>query len=149
RLRYLDKESRAHLCGHTTRLALAGPRPIKVGPPWRPQRTYPTCSRDSVRGSATRGDDTRLRPAVLRWAEPSVWLDPCCVPLSMANETQIILKVNGAVRRLAVEPWTSLLDALRDHLGLSLVAASSIRRRRGARSWAGSSGGSAWPSRRR
>ena len=27
-----------------------------------------------------------------------------------------MLKVNGAVRRLAVEPWTSLLDALRDHL---------------------------------
>jgi len=34
----------------------------------------------------------------------------------MASETHIILKVNGAVRRLAVEPWTSLLDALRDHL---------------------------------
>ena len=38
---------------------------------------------------------------------------------STASETQIILKVNGAVRRLAVEPWTSLLDALRDHLGLT------------------------------
>ena len=36
-----------------------------------------------------------------------------------ASETQIILKVNGAVRRLAVAPWTSLLDALRDHLGLT------------------------------
>jgi len=35
------------------------------------------------------------------------------------NETQIILKVNGAVRRLTVAPWTSLLDALRDHLGLT------------------------------
>ena len=41
------------------------------------------------------------------------------MPLSMAIETQIILKVNGAVRRLAVEPWTSLLDALRDHLELT------------------------------
>ena len=41
------------------------------------------------------------------------------MPLSMASDTQIILKVNGAVRRLAVEPWTSLLDALRDHLGLT------------------------------
>ena len=30
-----------------------------------------------------------------------------------------MLKVNGAVRWLAVEPWTSLLDALRDHLGLT------------------------------
>ena len=37
----------------------------------------------------------------------------------MAGETQIILKVNGAVRRLTVAPWTSLLDALRDHLGLT------------------------------
>ena len=36
-----------------------------------------------------------------------------------ASETQIILKVNGAVWRLAVAPWTSLLDALRDHLGLT------------------------------
>ena len=41
------------------------------------------------------------------------------MPLSMASETHIILKVNGAVRRLVVEPWTSLLDALRDHLGLT------------------------------
>jgi len=32
---------------------------------------------------------------------------------------QIMLKVNGAVRRLAVEPRTSLLDTLRDHLGLT------------------------------
>src|SRR5262245_11371215 len=35
------------------------------------------------------------------------------------SETHIILKVNGAVRRLTVAPWTSLLDALRDHLGLT------------------------------
>ena len=41
------------------------------------------------------------------------------MPLSMASDTQIMLKVNEAVRRLAVEPWTSLLDALRDHLGLT------------------------------
>ena len=41
------------------------------------------------------------------------------MPLSMASETHIILKVNGAVRQFAVEPWTSLLDALRDHLGLT------------------------------
>ena len=41
------------------------------------------------------------------------------MPLSMAREMQIMLKVNGAVRRLAVEPRTSLLDTLRDHLGLT------------------------------
>lgn len=34
-------------------------------------------------------------------------------------ETQIILKVNGAVKRFTVAPWTSLLDALREHLHLT------------------------------
>src|SRR5215471_11761362 len=33
-------------------LAPGRPRPIEVGLPWRPQRTYPICSRDPVRGSA-------------------------------------------------------------------------------------------------
>ena len=31
----------------------------------------------------------------------------------------VSLTVNGAVRRLRVAPWTTLLDALRDHLGLT------------------------------
>jgi xanthine dehydrogenase YagT iron-sulfur-binding subunit len=34
-------------------------------------------------------------------------------------EIQIILKVNGTVKRLTVAPWTSLLDALREHLHLT------------------------------
>ena len=34
-------------------------------------------------------------------------------------ETQIILKVNGTVKRFTVAPWTSLLDALREHLHLT------------------------------
>ena len=36
-------------------------------------------------------------------------------------EIEIILKVNGEVRRLAVAPWTSLLDTLREHLKLTGV----------------------------
>jgi xanthine dehydrogenase YagT iron-sulfur-binding subunit len=35
------------------------------------------------------------------------------------GETRIMLKLNGAVRRLDVEPWTTLLDALREHLDLT------------------------------
>jgi xanthine dehydrogenase YagT iron-sulfur-binding subunit len=34
-------------------------------------------------------------------------------------DNQIILKVNGTVNRLTVAPWTSLLDALREHLHLT------------------------------
>ena len=33
--------------------------------------------------------------------------------------TEIRMKVNGAVESLEVEPWVSLLDALRDRLGLA------------------------------
>ena len=32
---------------------------------------------------------------------------------------EITLHINGEARTLAVEPWTTLLDALRDHLGLT------------------------------
>ncbi len=31
----------------------------------------------------------------------------------------VTLHVNGEARELAVAPWTTLLDALRDHLGLT------------------------------
>jgi xanthine dehydrogenase YagT iron-sulfur-binding subunit len=34
-------------------------------------------------------------------------------------EIAITLHVNGGARKLAVAPWTTLLDALRDHLGLT------------------------------
>ena len=33
--------------------------------------------------------------------------------------TQIMLKLNGVTRELDVAPWTTLLDALRDQLGLT------------------------------
>jgi xanthine dehydrogenase YagT iron-sulfur-binding subunit len=36
-----------------------------------------------------------------------------------AAATRITLRVNGAARELAVEPWTTLLDALREHLDLT------------------------------
>jgi xanthine dehydrogenase YagT iron-sulfur-binding subunit len=35
------------------------------------------------------------------------------------SETRIMLKVNGAARQLDVEPWTTLLDALRESLDLT------------------------------
>jgi xanthine dehydrogenase YagT iron-sulfur-binding subunit len=34
-------------------------------------------------------------------------------------KNQIALKVNGEAKQLEVEPWTTLLDALRDHLNLT------------------------------
>jgi xanthine dehydrogenase YagT iron-sulfur-binding subunit len=36
-----------------------------------------------------------------------------------ATHTRITLKVNGVTRQLDVAPWTTLLDALRDHLDLT------------------------------
>ena len=41
---------------------------------------------------------------------------------SMTEETakiQIALTVNGAVKRMEIAPWTTLLDALRENLGLT------------------------------
>ena len=35
------------------------------------------------------------------------------------DQISITLTVNGAEKRLAVAPWTTLLDLLRDHLGLT------------------------------
>ena len=40
-------------------------------------------------------------------------------PSAARGQTRIMLKLNGAARRLDVEPWTTLLDALRDHLDLT------------------------------
>jgi|SRR5688572_2040602 len=36
-----------------------------------------------------------------------------------AAATRITLRLNGTARELAVEPWTTLLDALREHLDLT------------------------------
>ncbi len=38
---------------------------------------------------------------------------------SLPEEIQITLKVNGAVKRFKISPWTTLLDALRNHLDLT------------------------------
>ncbi len=38
---------------------------------------------------------------------------------SMPAKSRITLTVNGAVKRMEVAPWTTLLDALREHLGLT------------------------------
>jgi xanthine dehydrogenase YagT iron-sulfur-binding subunit len=39
--------------------------------------------------------------------------------IALADKITVTLKVNGVERRLAVAPWTTLLDALRDHLDLA------------------------------
>ena len=45
---------------------------------------------------------------------------PAAAPLLPGTEAvRILLKVNGRRRRLSVEPRTTLLEALRDHLGLT------------------------------
>jgi xanthine dehydrogenase YagT iron-sulfur-binding subunit len=38
---------------------------------------------------------------------------------AVPGHTRIMLKVNGAARQLDVEPWTTLLDALRESLDLT------------------------------
>jgi xanthine dehydrogenase YagT iron-sulfur-binding subunit len=40
-------------------------------------------------------------------------------PVSQPTKSRITLNVNGAVKRIDVTPWTTLLDALRDHLNLT------------------------------
>jgi len=44
---------------------------------------------------------------------------PAESPIAPASEVDVILHVNGIERRLALAPWTTLLDALRDHLNLT------------------------------
>ncbi len=39
--------------------------------------------------------------------------------VSLPTKSRITLKVNGAVKQIEVAPWTTLLDALRDHLDLT------------------------------
>jgi xanthine dehydrogenase YagT iron-sulfur-binding subunit len=38
---------------------------------------------------------------------------------SLPAETSIALTINGVRRQMYVAPWTTLLDALREHLGLT------------------------------
>src|ERR1700726_4226700 len=40
-------------------------------------------------------------------------------PIQVPDKIALSLIVNGVERRLNVAPWTTLLDALRDHLGLT------------------------------
>ncbi|MBI5572380.1 MAG: (2Fe-2S)-binding protein [Desulfomonile tiedjei] len=39
--------------------------------------------------------------------------------VSLPTKNGITLKVNGAVKQIEIAPWTTLLDALREHLGLT------------------------------
>jgi xanthine dehydrogenase YagT iron-sulfur-binding subunit len=38
---------------------------------------------------------------------------------SLPTKSGITFKINGAVKQIEVAPWTTLLDALREHLGLT------------------------------
>jgi len=40
-------------------------------------------------------------------------------PLAIPENTTVSITVNGVARHLDIAPWTSLLDALRDHLDLT------------------------------
>lgn len=44
---------------------------------------------------------------------------PTEFPVRPAREVEVVLRVNGIERRLALAPWTTLLDAIRDHLHLT------------------------------
>jgi len=44
---------------------------------------------------------------------------PKAAAIPLPDKIPITLTVNGATRQLAVAPWTTLLDALRDRLGLT------------------------------
>jgi len=52
---------------------------------------------------------------------PVVSSEPIAPPAaaSLPERHRIALKINGSVRHLDVAPWTTLLDALRDGLGLT------------------------------
>jgi xanthine dehydrogenase YagT iron-sulfur-binding subunit len=39
--------------------------------------------------------------------------------VSLPAKNRVTLKINGAVKQMEIEPWTTLLDALRDHLHLT------------------------------
>jgi xanthine dehydrogenase YagT iron-sulfur-binding subunit len=39
--------------------------------------------------------------------------------VSLPTKSRITLKVNGAVKQIEIAPWTTLLDALREHLDLT------------------------------
>ncbi len=40
-------------------------------------------------------------------------------PIAPARAIEVVLRINGIERRLRLAPWTTLLDALRDHLNLT------------------------------
>ena len=41
------------------------------------------------------------------------------VSIAATDQLQITLLVNGVSREISLAPWTSLLDALRDHFALT------------------------------
>ncbi len=73
--------------------------------------------RVSRRGFITSAGAGVVGAATLRG---SATAEPTAAPVLPGTEpVRILLKVNGRRRRLSVEPRTTLLEALRDHLGLT------------------------------
>jgi xanthine dehydrogenase YagT iron-sulfur-binding subunit len=52
-------------------------------------------------------------------AAPSTAARPPSETIRAPAKTRVTLTVNGAKRQLKIAPWTTLLDALRDHLDLT------------------------------
>lgn len=85
------------------------PEPVLVAAPSIPAGLLDPSRRTFVAGSAALGAATLLtRPAT---AQASAEAVPTLVPIT--------LKVNGVARPLQLDPRTSLLDTLREHLGLT------------------------------
>ncbi len=85
------------------------PEPVLVAAPPIPVGPLDPSRRTFVAGSAALGAATLLtRPAT---AQASAETAPTLVPIT--------LKVNGVARPLQLDPRTSLLDTLREHLGLT------------------------------
>ena len=61
-----------------------------------------------------RGPDD-MRRCIWHWRAS----EPPKSPSKSTDKIAVSLTVNGVVRQLTVAPWTTLLDALRDHLDLT------------------------------
>src|SRR5436190_14733187 len=82
------------------------------------------------RAASARARNDRVRPAVngiglalkltLNQRENPVAQTAQTLPTAgLPDKTTVTLNVNGTEKKLSIRPWTSLLDALRDHLDLT------------------------------
>src|SRR5947199_3100366 len=62
---------------------------------------------------------TAHRPPEKQMAATGTTAPPFRQTIPAPTKISISLRVNSVVRQLAIAPWTTLLDALRDHLDLT------------------------------